>query len=78
METTAEVNGKSCLWQAGVLGLVLVDYADPSPQIFPFSFTSHCCLLPHPILNPHQDASRHVPRIGGFVKPKMMVIATDG
>lgn len=52
METTVEVNGKSCLWQAGALGMVPVDYDGPSPQILPFSFTSLCCLLPHPILNP--------------------------
>lgn len=25
-----------------------------------------------------QDATRRVPRVGGFVEPEMMVIATDG
>lgn len=44
---------------------------------FRLQATATSFLTPYLILS-HQDASRHVHRVGGFVEPEMMVITTDG
>lgn len=52
--------------------------ADPL-KFYHFRLRATAVSFPTPFLiRSHQDATRHVPRVGGFVEPEMMVIATDG